>query len=84
MEQFVPRFHVFAVQERPEPEPPEVIVKQPGYIPFRVDSSVVDEHITRWPLMKICFDVSLVAKDLIANVTGCGRSLHVVMTRMLY
>lgn len=48
VEQLFPRFHVLAVEERPEPEHGKVVVEQTGNSSLGVDPPVVYEHVA-WP-----------------------------------
>lgn len=69
LEKLVAGLHVLAVQERPEPEPPQVVVKQPGDVPLRVNPPVVNEHVAwRNPLRP---KLAPVPENLIAQVLGC-------------
>nr|GLL45779.1 hypothetical protein Csa_3G103570 [Ipomoea trifida] len=71
VEQLVPRLHVLAVQERPQPRPPQVVVKQPRHVLLRVDPPVVHEHVARRP-PEVAFP-----DNLAAGVLGCGQvTLH--------
>lgn len=69
VEQFVPRLHVLAVQERPEPELTQLVVEQSSHILFCVDPPVVDEHIAR-RLINFSDLVICSVEDLAGNVFG--------------